>query len=283
MTDISATLPASKLTKRQKMQLPAKVYKEGGETYRITPTIRFDDECGNGHNSFSITASIDRQAGNGRWIDGSGGRLHDEIAKHYPEYAKYIKWHLCSADGPMHYVANTVYHAGNLDYNGREKGEPYAFERRIMFNDVPFLYEPTKELLVFIDEVGIAANWADFELIELHHKDNAKGGYQFKPKISFALMPVTEWHKAPFDNWEEARNFIHAMTHCKVEIVKRATQYGEGKERDFNAARNCAIWPEATDEQLRLPKEELTKLLLDRLPALMEDFKRDMEALGFEY
>jgi hypothetical protein len=37
--------------------------------------------------------------------------LHDEIAKAFPELAKYIKWHLCSTDGPMHYVANTVFHA----------------------------------------------------------------------------------------------------------------------------------------------------------------------------
>ena len=28
-----------------------------------------------------------------------------------PELAPYIKWHLVSSDGPLHYIANTVYHA----------------------------------------------------------------------------------------------------------------------------------------------------------------------------
>ena len=276
-------LPKSILTKRQVMILPPKIYTENGQKYRIKPKIRFDDECGNGHNTFAMTADVDREGGTGRWSENSGGCLHDEIAKHYPEYAKYIKWHLCSTDGPLHYVSNTTYLAGDRDYNGRVKNEPFAFERKLMFNDVPFLYTPTKELLEFIDTVGINANWRDYELHEIAHKENAKGGYQFEPKIAFTLMPVTEWYKCPFDTWDDARNFVHAMTHCKVEIVKRATQYGKGKERELDAARSCAVWPEATDEQLSLPKAELEKLLLDRLPALMLEFKQDMETLGFVY
>lgn len=70
--------------------------------------VRFDDECGNGHNTFSITASV-REPGN-RDI-AAGGCLHDDIAKVYPELAPLIKWHLWSTDGGLHYVANTVYHA----------------------------------------------------------------------------------------------------------------------------------------------------------------------------
>lgn len=279
-------LPESKLTKNQK-QKHVKHFNEDGKPHTLFVDIRYDDECGNGHNTFAITGSL--YSGNYEIEPKSErdliscGCLHDEIKKYAPEIAHLIKWHLTNSDSPMYYVENTVYHASNRDYNGRLKGEPYAFERKLMFNDVPFLYTPTKELLTFIDEVGLNANWADFELIELHHKDNAKGGYQFKPKLSFALMPVTEWHKAPFDNWDEARTFIHAMTHCKVEIVKRATQYGEGKERDFNAARACGVWPDATDEQLSLPKEELKALLLERLPSMMQEFKQEMEKLGFTY
>lgn len=46
-----------------------------------------------------------------RWVEDSGGCIHDEVAKHFPELAHLIKWHLSSTDGPMHYVANTVYWA----------------------------------------------------------------------------------------------------------------------------------------------------------------------------
>jgi len=68
------------------------------------PVLRFDDECGNGHNTFSIT------------VDGGesfGGCMHDSICEVWPEYARLTKWHLVSTDGPLHYVSNTRYHARN--------------------------------------------------------------------------------------------------------------------------------------------------------------------------
>jgi len=56
---------------------------------------------------------------------------------------------------------------------------------------------------------------------------------------------------------------------------------GEGKERDLQAARNCAIWPDATDDDLIFPG--LEGRLLNRLPGLMAEFKSVMESLGFVY
>lgn len=87
----------------------------------ITAKVRHDDECGNGHNTFAITATLygkDRVPyeetikfdGRTWWTHG-GGCCHEEVAKAFPELAPLIKWHLTSTDGPMHYVANTVYHA----------------------------------------------------------------------------------------------------------------------------------------------------------------------------
>jgi len=101
------------LTKNQKMKFGPKLYTEKGVKYRITATVRYDDDCGNGHNSFSITGSIDRQAGNGGWVDDAGGCIHDQIAKHFPQLKQYIKWHLTSSDGPMHYIENSLYWAGH--------------------------------------------------------------------------------------------------------------------------------------------------------------------------
>jgi len=74
--------------------------------------IRYDDRCRNGFNTFSITVdSWARNAG------AFGGCFHDAIRETFPEYAELIKWHLVSTDGPLHYIANTVYHAkqGELD------------------------------------------------------------------------------------------------------------------------------------------------------------------------
>jgi hypothetical protein len=94
------------LTKNQKRVFGPRVDTESGDLFTVC--VRYDDECNNGRNTFSITA-------NSRdW----GGCCHDQIAEAYPELAYFIKWHLVSSDGPLHYVANTLYHVktGKLDY-----------------------------------------------------------------------------------------------------------------------------------------------------------------------
>jgi hypothetical protein len=111
----------SVLVKNQKKEIEPKFYTEKGTQYRITPTIRYDDSCGNGHNSFSIIGTIDRKSKNGAWVDYSGGCIHEDIIKRFPELSHLIKWHLCSSNEPMYYVANTVYHAGNRDFNAARK------------------------------------------------------------------------------------------------------------------------------------------------------------------
>lgn len=80
---------------------------------RLEVKIRYDDECNNGHNTFAITGTM--YSSNGRVI--GGGCLHDEIVKSFPELKKYIKFHLMSSNGPLHYIANSLYWAecGNLN------------------------------------------------------------------------------------------------------------------------------------------------------------------------
>ena len=95
----------------------------------LVTNVRFDDECKNGHNTFAITADLyDGTHRNGEeYVFNSMGKKRyltacgcqrDLVTKHFPELAPLIKWHLTSTDGPLHYVANTVYHAeqGKLDY-----------------------------------------------------------------------------------------------------------------------------------------------------------------------
>ena len=68
---------------------------------------------GNQDPYFSITGDY--------YIDGEfigGGCIHDIILESGHEWSKFIKWHLVSNKEPMHYLANTIYHAenGNLEY-----------------------------------------------------------------------------------------------------------------------------------------------------------------------
>lgn len=140
---------------------PVKGYSAGAE---LRVELRFDDEPGNGHNSFAITGTVTTPASRRRNDTEAGGCLHDDITRVFPELAGLVKWHLVSTDGPMHYAANTCYHVqqGRLD-----------------------------------------------------------------------------------------------------------------------AARRCAVWPEATDEQLTAPRAELEASLQARLPALLDQFRADMERAGF--
>lgn len=95
---------------------------------RVVATVKYGDSCGNGHNTFAITADV---------LEGvhtSCGCCHDMVAKYLPELAPFIKWHLCSTDGPLHYVANTCYHAGDTDHRGGRKGEVWVYRYDVRVN-----------------------------------------------------------------------------------------------------------------------------------------------------
>ena len=121
-------LPESKLTKKQTKTM-SKTYREDGNNYKIKVELRYDDQCGNGHNTFAITADIRENS-----REYMCGCCHDEIAEHFPELEKYIKWHGTTSEGPLHYISNTLYHAGDKDCNGLKKGEFRSFTYKVMAN-----------------------------------------------------------------------------------------------------------------------------------------------------
>jgi hypothetical protein len=219
----TTALPESTLTKHQVKTFPARTYKdEYGKTRFATAQLRYDDECGNGHNSFAITGTEGFCDVGGKPVRAeSFGCCHKAIAKVFPELAHLIKWHLTGADGPMHYIVNTVYLAGNRDHRGLLKGE-----KRQLRNG------KTKQ--------GV------WERVVRNEKGES--------------VAVGKWIDS-----DEAPKELLTVAWEPVWIV------GEGKER------------EATDEQLCASPEELERMLLERLPTLMAEFKRDIESIGFTY
>jgi hypothetical protein len=129
----------SVLTKNQTRTF-IKEYTSNGILVALVATVRHDDCCGNGHNSFAITGDLYDQTrpsnescitlstGKRRWL-GSCGCLHEEIAKHFLNLSPLLKWHLTATDGPMHYFANTTYHASKKDWNGTPKTPDLAAAR----------------------------------------------------------------------------------------------------------------------------------------------------------
>lgn len=151
---------------------------EHNKRHAIWFTARFDDNCKNGHNDFSVTGEIWFANASGSPVGPdaiAAGCIHEEIAKHFPEVADILKWHLCGETGPMHYVANAVYLAGDRDHNGLRKGE-----RRQIINGRTKL--PAWQL------VAVDANGAEIELHKLDRYVDAAT----QPK-TFATLGYRPW------------------------------------------------------------------------------------------
>lgn len=212
----------------------------------IRAEIRFDDDPSNGHNTFAITGDVYAIVRKHR-RDIAGGCLHDDIAAIFPELASLICWHLTSTDGPMHYLANTVHHAGDRDCWGLRKGET----RQVKTRDGSPRWE-----LVAVNSLGIAISgtptglaYTGAETVPLFILEQHWTGE------SPPVVPTLEW--------------------------RPSVSVGEGKARELDHARSAAVWPEATDADLCQEPDALRAVLTARLPALLADFRRDMEATGF--
>lgn len=189
-----------------------------GKDATLSVELRFDDSCHNGHETFSITGEVRSPA-----RQEAGGCLHEAIAKVFPELESLIKWHLTNTDGPMNYVANTCYHAGDRDCNGLRRGE--------------------RKPILGPDKVP---TWVP----KITPEKYVKGTQQPVPVL------------VEYELW------------CRE---------GEGKERNLAAARSCAVWPDATDDELCQERHRLEAALKARLPALLAEFKRVMLEVGFIY
>lgn len=212
--------PASVLTRSQFVTLPARTVTHKGRRIKVRAFIRYDDQCGNGHNTFSITGEY-IPASCTSWVDASCGCVHEEIASAFPEIAPFIKWHLVSSDGPLHYVANTLYHA---------------------------------------TEHGPKAAWIEYCSPDAHADPLGLFDSKSHRFSKYVLSP------------EEARK-AEGQPGYSVKWDEKSA-----KVANLDYARSCAVWPDATREQLLNESA-----LLARLPALMAEFKRDVESLGFTY
>jgi hypothetical protein len=264
---IEIEVPFSVLTKNQKKNLERI---RGDKKYILN--LRYDDECGNGHNTFSVTLDVYQKRGN-RWIEDSFGCQHETVAEIFPEYTHMIPYHLMSSHGPMHYLSNSLYHASDKDHWGLKKGEVRQVETRIRFSEFPITFKVSKSLLSFIK--GVTNKATGFDNLEIREVCHEKEPKTYTPKYTFSLE--TKWHQCPFDTYADAKAFLTALQSYEINYIETPIAWGEGKEPDLNAARNCAIWPDAELSDFT------EKNLLDRLLLLIEQFKKEIESLGFTY
>lgn len=269
----------SVLTRSQK-----KIFKKDimvdGKQGRIVAEVSYDDACGNGHNSFAITGTVysSRTSTADIYFE-TGGCIHEEIAKHFPNLAPYIKWHSISSDEPIHYVANTMYWARDRTHQDKEIGEAVAWDKRFKFTDFPFSFkEQEKGFWEYLENVG------DFNNISVEAVPYTKqdGDYDFSDNYSLTGFikenETKKWYKAPFKSKREADEFLEALRISDFEYVQTPTNWCEAVEPNLENARSSAIWEDATLEQL-----QNKQILMDRLPALQADFRNAVEELGFTF
>ncbi len=102
-----------------------KIYREQGVKHRITVRAELIHIDGNSNAYFSITGEIKYHAGNNRWMEGSGGAIHEDILKHFPHLQPLVDIHLSDEDGVrMHAYDNAGYWAGHSGQN-QERNIPY--------------------------------------------------------------------------------------------------------------------------------------------------------------
>lgn len=159
------------------------------------------------------------------------------------------RWDGMRQGGPHHYVENTVYHAGNRDCDGLLEGEARQIRRggKELCWKLMARYDPRMQL----DEKDIPPPGVYH--VPLHVLKNTKYDGDTPPDVQW-IIEYAPWYRI-----------------------------GKGKERNLKAARNCAYWPDATDEELSVDSEELARKLAERVPTLVEEFKGVIASLGFDW
>ena len=131
--------------------------------------IRLNDECKNGHQDFSITATYWEigKVRNDRNMIG-GGCCHDEILKHRPDLQIFVNLHLCDFTGcPMYAVGNGFYHLTN-GFNNTKPNEvnfkaEFCSYYRITAEQFDILAQSENKLryAINLQKLGILLQWMD--------------------------------------------------------------------------------------------------------------------------
>lgn len=207
---------------------------------RTAIKIRLNDECGNGHEDFSITADIHEKLRNGQWREAGGGCCHDHILALRPDLKPFVDLHLATWQGvPMHATANAFYwFAGFVPelakvvqyHGGSGSGAKSAADCRRIFADmiratheqvdaiVSQLPRTEKELQAVLEDLGFPAKW--------------------QTEARAAIIQLEEWtgkqfeSKATRGHWEPL-----AAEHRALIIERRASGYYSPEQ---TAARDAA-------------------------------------------
>lgn len=194
---------ANKLT-----YLSTKFFTENEEEYRMTVTVSLDDDCHNNMCDWSVTADIRQKNKQGTYVEYMGGCCHDEVAKHFPELAKFIPLHCSNHYGaPMYPVENGIYHI-------RKSGISVAMKYlRISEQECVKLYIASEDELYFkymLFNLGIVDRWkreSDELLVELEDLCGKKWVNPHTPEKERLTLTLTDEERSLIEERVKARYY----------------------------------------------------------------------------
>lgn len=137
-----------------------------GEKADIIVKIRLNDECKNGHQDFSITGDIYKAGRRGDNNYLAGGCIHEEIAKHFPQFKIFIRLHLADAKGvPMYAVENGFYHLRNGFNKTKPTDDNFKAEFCEYYRLTPVQFDTLNEsehkleYAILLKELGVLGQW----------------------------------------------------------------------------------------------------------------------------
>lgn len=218
-----------------------------GERWEIK--ISLNDECGNGHQDFSITGAA--------WEKGNpktdnyllhGGACGDEIASLWPEYSIFNTLHLCDCKGrPMYAAENGRYHFTNTSF---EVGRDYL---RLTTEEAKELIPYTSDGETFrykLESLGVLERWENEANKAIKLLEKLTGDEFVNDSKRYHYTPLSDDEKTNFEQREKAGVFTaEKMAEKKQNAINATNEKLAAEElakvdkmRNFANAKEKAIY-----------------------------------------
>lgn len=131
---------------------------EGGKHYLFTYSIKLDDNCKNGHLTFSFTGKIKVKKGNGRFYTYISGAIADIIVYFKPELEKFNQLHTCNHLGQLMYIDDIRYFI-NEGKTNKQIAEMYNISNLEAIETLRNASDNKELFYYLVFRLGIAETW----------------------------------------------------------------------------------------------------------------------------
>lgn len=131
---------------------------EGDKHYLFTYSIKLDDNCKNGHLTFSFTGEIKVKKGNGQFYTYISGAISDTIAYFKPELEKFNRLHTCNHLGQPMYIDNVRYFI-NRGKTNKQIAEMYNIPNLKAIETLRNASDNKELFYYLVFRLGIAETW----------------------------------------------------------------------------------------------------------------------------